>query len=82
MKAPLVRIGNSKGIRIPKVLIEQAGLGDEVELTLRGNSLIVRPASKPREGWREAFEELARRVDDLSLDRDVVNEFDETEWEW
>jgi antitoxin MazE len=82
MKTRLVRIGNSKGIRIPKALIEQSGLQDEVEITLRGKSLVIRPASNPREGWAEAFEEMARRGDDVLLDGEVVNEFDEREWEW
>jgi len=82
MKTRLVRIGNSKGIRIPKALIEQSGLKDEVEITLKGDSLVIRPASNPRAGWAEAFDEMVRRGDDILLDGDVVNEFDETEWEW
>jgi antitoxin MazE len=82
MKTRLVRIGNSKGLRIPKSLISQSGLQDEVEITLKGNSLIIRPASNPREGWAEAFEQMARRGDDALLNGDVANEFDETEWEW
>jgi antitoxin MazE len=82
MKARLVRIGNSKGLRIPKTLIEQSGLHDEVEITLKGDSLIIRPAANPREGWAEAFEEMARRSDDTLLDGDVPNEFDKREWEW
>jgi antitoxin MazE len=68
MKTGLVRIGNSKGLRIPKSLISQSGLQDEVEITLKGNSLIIRPASNPREGWAEAFEQMARRGDDALLD--------------
>lgn len=73
MKTRLVRIGNSKGIRIPKALIDQSGLRDEVEITLKGNSLVIRPASNPREGWAEAFEEMARRGDDTLLDDEVAN---------
>ncbi|HET6879846.1 MAG TPA: AbrB/MazE/SpoVT family DNA-binding domain-containing protein [Pirellulales bacterium] len=82
MKTRLVRIGNSQGIRIPKTLIEQSGLRDEVEITMKGNSLIIRPASNPREGWAEAFEEMARSGDDALLDAEVVNDFDKAEWEW
>ena len=80
MKTRLIRIGTSKGIRIPKVLIEQAGLKDEVEITLKGNSLVIRSASKARAGWATAFEEMSRLVDDTLLDGDVTNEFDRTEW--
>lgn len=82
MKTRLVRIGNSKGVRIPKALIDQSGLEDEVEITLKGNSLVIRPASNPRDGWAEAFEEMARRGDDTLLDDEVANEFDRTEWQW
>ena len=82
MKTRLVRIGNSQGIRIPKTLIEQSGLQDEVEVTMKGNSLIIRPASNPREGWAEAFEKMARSGGDALLDAEVVNDFDKAEWEW
>lgn len=82
MKTRIIRIGNSKGIRIPETMIEQAKLRDEVEIAVKGASLVIRPASKPREGWAEAFEEMARRGDDVLLDRETVNGFDETEWEW
>lgn len=82
MKTRIIRIGNSKGVRIPKTMIEQAKLQDEVEIAVKDDSLIIRPAAKPRAGWAEAFEEMARRGDDALLDPEVVNEFDETEWEW
>lgn len=82
MKTRLVRIGNSKGIRIPKVLIDQSGLQDEVEIILKGNSLLIRPASNPREGWVEAFRKMARHGDDKLLDDEAVNEFDRSEWQW
>ena len=57
MRARIVKIGNSRGIRIPKPLIEGAGLEDEVDITVHDNSLIISPASHPREGWDEAFKE-------------------------
>jgi antitoxin MazE len=82
MKTRLVRIGNSKGIRIPKALIEESGLKDEVEIALKGDSLVIRSAGHPREGWADAFKELARRGDDVLLDDPVATEFDQTEWEW
>lgn len=53
MKTRLIRIGNSQGIRIPKTLIEALGLRDEVEITVEGDSLIIRSGSKPRECWAE-----------------------------
>ena len=94
MKTKLVQIGNSRGIRIPKALIEQAGLNEHVELDLRGGELVIRPSQKsrkknPRAGWDEAFAEAIRKngpIPELSdEDRaflDLPNEFDEKEWKW
>jgi antitoxin MazE len=80
----LVRMGNSRGIRIPKPLIEQAGLKGKVELTLQDNTLVISPAAKPRAGWASAFREMADRGDDVLLD-DVAPQatsWDEDEWQW
>jgi antitoxin MazE len=84
MKTRIVRIGNSRGVRIPKPLLEQTGLRGEVEIVAENGSLVIRPARKPREGWDEAFREMARRGDDALLD-DVppsLSRWDEDEWEW
>jgi antitoxin MazE len=69
MKTPIVRIGNSQGIRIPKPLLEQTGLKGEVEINAQEDSLVIRPARKPRAGWAGAFREMARRGDDALLDQ-------------
>lgn len=82
MKTRLVRIGNSRGIRIPKTLIEQSGLTDDVEISLKGDALMIRPASHPRDGWAEAFKQMAHRGDDALLDANATSYFDENEWEW
>lgn len=84
MKTRIVRIGNSRGIRIPKPLLEQTGLRGEVEIVADNGSLIIRPAAKPREGWAEAFREMAKRGEDALLDPDVpsLTSWDEEEWEW
>ncbi len=84
MKTRIVRIGNSRGVRIPKPLLEQAGLNGDVEIRAENGSLVIRPARKPREGWDAAFREMARRGDDALLD-DVpptLSSWDEDEWEW
>ena len=57
----IVRIGNSHGIRIPKPLLEQTGLSGEVEISVQDNALVIKSTKKPRAGWAEAFEEMARR---------------------
>jgi antitoxin MazE len=84
MKTRIVRIGNSQGIRIPKPLLEQTGLRDEVELSVQDDALIIRAARKPRAGWAEAFEEMARRGDDALLGDTPpsLSSWDEDEWEW
>ena len=81
MRARIVKIGNSQGIRIPKPLLEQADLGDEVELTLSGRSLIVTRARAARAGWDAAFAELAAGDGDGLIDTPAP-EFDDLEWNW
>jgi antitoxin MazE len=84
MRARVVRIGNSRGVRIPKPLIEQVGLQDEVEIAVEGSSLIIRSASRPRAGWATAFRTMAERGDDRLLDvaGASTTKWDEDEWEW
>lgn len=84
MKARIVQIGNSQGIRIPKLLIEQTGLRGEVEISVQDDSLLIKPAKKPRDGWAAAFQEMARRGDDALLDPAAAtpSAWDEDEWEW
>lgn len=78
----LVRIGNSRGVRLPKPLIEQAGFTDEVELEVRGNTIVIAAHSAPRAGWAEAARKLRAEDGDFLLDPPTVTDFDETEWEW
>ena len=84
MKSQLVKIGNSRGIRLPKAVIEQVGLGDEVELEVRPGEVAIRPAKrKPREGWAESFRAMAAAGDDTLLDEPLPpTQFDEEQWQW
>jgi antitoxin MazE len=84
MKTRIVAIGNSQGIRIPKALLEQTGLSGEVEINAKGDGLVIRPLKTPRAGWKQAFEEMARRGDDKLLDPDApaLSTWDKEEWEW
>jgi antitoxin MazE len=82
MRASLVQIGNSRGVRIPKVFIEQAGLTNEVEIEVRGSQVVIRPANHPRAGWDEAFAAMAARGDDKLLDEIRSTKWDDAEWEW
>ena len=83
MKTELVQIGNSRGIRIPKPIIEQCGLGDTVELRIRNKCLVISPERKPRQGWAEAFRSAGSSVnDELLLNGVKPSEFDRKEWQW
>ncbi len=81
MKAKLIRIGNSRGIRIPKPLIEQVGLEGGVEIELEGQSLVIRPVTSVRAGWAEAAGKIAE-TDEGLIDPIVPTEFDRDEWTW
>jgi antitoxin MazE len=82
MKAKLVRMGNSRGIRLPKQLIEQAGLTDEVDLEVQGNTIVIVAQKAPRAGWSEAARRLHDESDDRLLDPPTPTHFDEAEWQW
>ena len=85
MKTKIVKIGNSQGIRIPKILLEQSGLHDEVELEVKNNQLIIRPKRSTRKGWEDAFRLMAEMSDDQLLDEDSLlnqSNWDKEEWEW
>lgn len=72
MKTRIVRIGNSRGVRIPKRALGQLGLGDEVELEIEKGKIVIRATSLPRDGWAEAFRLMAQRGDDALLDPDIL----------
>jgi antitoxin MazE len=82
MKVALVRVGNSRGIRIPKPIIEQCGFEDAVELRIENDHLVIAPVRQPREGWEDAFRAAgALHHDELLLDI-PSNQFDREEWRW
>ncbi len=82
MKTRIVRIGNSRGVRLPKPLIEQAGLSEEVELHAEAGRIVIASASKPRTGWAEAAKLLHQRGEDSLLDGPTPTRFDDQEWQW
>ena len=82
MKTKIIRIGNSRGVRIPKPLLEQAGLENEVLLRVVEEGIVIEAADQPRTGWGEAARVLRERGEDGLLDDVVPTDFDETEWVW
>jgi antitoxin MazE len=82
MRASIVRIGNSRGLRIPKALLEACGIRDAVELSVEDGRLVVRPLRNAREGWAGEARAMAERGEDRLLDPATATAFDEAEWEW
>lgn len=82
MKAKIIRIGNSKGIRLPKPVIDQVGLAEEVDLEVRDGEIVISPADHRRRGWAEAAQALSAAGGDQLLDDPVPTAFDEEEWAW
>ena len=84
LKTKIIPIGNSQGIRIPKSVIKQCHLQDEVELEPKGNCLIIKSKANPREGWDKAFRDMAKKGDDKLIYGNSILEtdWDKAEWEW
>ncbi|MBA3947502.1 MAG: AbrB/MazE/SpoVT family DNA-binding domain-containing protein [Herpetosiphonaceae bacterium] len=84
LKTRIVKIGNSQGVRIPKLFLEQTKLHDDVELEVQANQIVIRSARHGREGWDAAFQAMAELGDDQLLDADTVlpTAWDEDEWAW
>jgi len=83
MRARVVKIGNSQGIRIPKTLLEQTGILDDVELEVEKDQIVIRPISSPRTGWENAFKTMAEKGDDALVngDESISHSWDEEEWQ-
>lgn len=82
MLLSVIQIGNSKGIRLPKALLEQCEIEDKVELEVKGKEIVLRPAKKqPREGWATAFAAMAENGDDELAVADSIG-LEAEDWEW
>jgi antitoxin MazE len=85
MKTKIIRIGNSQGVRIPKPLIEESGITEEIEMTLRDNEIVLRSAETTRKDWEASFEKMSEHGDDALLDQKEIekpSDWDEAEWTW
>jgi len=82
IKTHIVRIGNSRGFRVPKALLEQAQLSDEVAVSAERGRLIVMSTRRARQGWADAARAMAERDEDRLLDKPPATRFDREEWEW
>jgi antitoxin MazE len=83
MRSKIIKIGNSRGVRIPKPMIDEAGLAGTVELQVRDGAIVIWPVRSVREGWKEEFQAMAANQDDSLLDGDqIASTIEEEDWEW
>lgn len=84
MRTRIVKIGNSRGVRIPKLFLQRSNLAEEVELEVEDNRIVIRSLKQPRQDWERAFRAMAERGDDALLDDNVLaqTQWDEDEWQW
>ena len=82
MKTQIIQIGNSQGIRIPKVLLEDSRITGEVDLELHPDGILIRNAQQPRSEWDVAFKAMAENEDDEMADDGTSTKFEKKEWQW
>jgi antitoxin MazE len=82
MITQLSKVGNSRGVRIPKPLIQETGLTDYVTIRVEGGSIIISPVKAVRSGWQEAFNKMHANNDDVLIDKNIRSSWDDEEWEW
>ena len=80
MEANIIKIGNSKGIRLSKTILEKYNLRDKVEMILERGQIILKPIDTPRENWEEKFKEMNANNDDQLLIDDVFEDEHFDEW--
>jgi len=80
MEVPIIKIGNSKGIRLNKTLLEKYNIKDSVEIVLGKNQIVIKPLDNPRKGWEKAFKEMADNEEDRLLFDDVFQDENLEEW--
>ena len=80
MEIPIIQIGNSKGIRLSKILLEKYNFTDAVELILEKDYLVIKPKKIPRQGWEKAFKKMNEHGDDNLLLPDIFDDENFEEW--
>jgi antitoxin MazE len=80
MDVSVISVGNSKGIRLPKTLLEKYNITDKVELILEKGYIILKPKAEPRKGWDKAFKQMHENGDDNLLINDMFEDEKHEEW--
>ncbi len=80
MELPVINIGNSKGIRLSKTILEKYNINDKIELILEKEYIILKPKAEPRKNWEKAFRKMHENGDDKLIIDDVFNDESFEEW--
>jgi antitoxin MazE len=80
METAIIKIGNSKGLRLSKTILEKYNIEDKVEMILEKGQIILKPIDKPRKNWEKAFEKMHQNGDDKLLLNDVFEDENLEEW--
>jgi len=80
MEASIIKIGNSKGLRLSKAIIDKYNIKDKVQLILEDDKIILKPIASPRKGWGDRFKKMNERGEDKLLIDDVYEDEDFDEW--
>jgi len=80
MEVAVIKIGNSKGIRLSKTLLDKYNIQDTVEVILEKGQIVIKPITRPRKGWEKAFKKMAENGDDQLLMNDVFDDENLEEW--
>ena len=80
MELSIINIGNSKGIRLSKTILEKYNIIDKIEIILEKGYIILKPKSEPRKGWEKAFKKMHENADDQLLIDDVFEDENFEEW--
>lgn len=80
MELSIIKIGNSKGFRLPKTILKRYNISDKIEMILEKGQIVLRPISEPRKGWDKAFKKMNEEGDDQLLFEDVFEDENFEEW--
>lgn len=80
MELSVINIGNSKGVRLSKTILEKYSIIDKIEIILEKDYIILKPITEPRKGWEKAFKKMQENGDDQLLIPDVFEDENFEEW--
>ncbi|MBF2057417.1 MAG: AbrB/MazE/SpoVT family DNA-binding domain-containing protein [Cyanobacterium sp. T60_A2020_053] len=84
VRSHIIKIGNSQGVRLPKKLLENSNIQNEIYISSENGKIIITPILKNRLNWDKAFQEMSENDDDqlLDINQEITSTWDEEEWEW